>query len=73
VQDAYGIGGDSACANLTLNLMNLHLKGKASWRVGPSECTPGTLLPNASLLVFHIYTPCRVIMTHFLYHFETPE
>jgi hypothetical protein len=28
-----GIGGDSACANLTLNLMNLHLKDETSWRV----------------------------------------
>jgi hypothetical protein len=28
-----GIGGDSACANLTLNLMNLQLKGETSWRV----------------------------------------
>ncbi|MFH2113275.1 MAG: hypothetical protein ABIJ86_02050 [Spirochaetota bacterium] len=28
-----GIGGDSACANLTLNLMNLHLKDETSWRI----------------------------------------
>ena len=31
-----GIGGDSACANLTLNLMNLQLKGETSWRVSLS-------------------------------------
>ena len=28
-----GIGGDSACANLTLNLMNLHFRNETSWRV----------------------------------------
>jgi hypothetical protein len=28
-----GIGGDSACANLTLNLINLNFRTEASWRV----------------------------------------
>lgn len=31
-----GIGGDSACANLTLNLMNLRLERETSWRVNLS-------------------------------------
>ncbi|HPE35975.1 MAG TPA: hypothetical protein PK625_02425 [Spirochaetales bacterium] len=28
-----GIGGDSACANMTLNLFNLRLEHEGSWRV----------------------------------------
>jgi len=28
-----GIGGDSACTNLTLNLMNIQLSGETSWRI----------------------------------------